>query len=83
MPLWHAHQSCDVSGLYCTVQSRCVQTALNARTSPSAVRTTMPGWLPNLKICPVLGLSAAALPALALAVAGSPLAGGIRNRETG
>ena len=50
MPLWQAHQSCDVSALNCTVQSRCVQTALNARTSPSAVRTTMPGLLPNLKI---------------------------------
>ena len=30
MPLWHAHQSCEVSFLNCTVQSRCVQTPLNA-----------------------------------------------------
>ena len=43
----------------------------------------MPGWLPNLKIVPQFGLSAAALPATTLAVAGSPLAGGTRNRETG
>ena len=47
--------------MYCTVQSRWVQTALNARTSPSAVRTTMPGLLPNLKIFALLGRSAAAL----------------------
>src|SRR5690348_6756353 len=40
VPLWHAHQSCNVSVLNCTVQSRCVHTALNARRSPSAVRTT-------------------------------------------
>src|SRR4029077_10473935 len=83
VPLWQAHQSCAVSVLNCTVQSRCVHTALNARMSPSAVRTTMPGRLPNLKIRPLFGLRAAALPALALAVGGSPLAGGIRNRETG
>ena len=83
MPLWHAHQICDVSVLYCTVHSRCVQTALNARTSPSGVRTTMPGLLPNLKIFPEFGFNSAALHATALAVSGSPLSGGIRYRETG
>src|SRR6266487_147101 len=83
MPLWQAHQNRAVSLLNWTVQSRCVQTALNARTSPSAVRTTIPGLLPNLKIEAEFGLSAIARPATALAVAGSPLAGGTRNRETG
>ena len=51
--------------------------------SPSTVRTTIPGRLPNLKMWALFGLSAAALPAPALAVAGSPLAGGIRNCDTG
>src|SRR5581483_8463707 len=83
VPLWHAHQSCEVSVLNCTVQSRCVQTALNARISPSAVRTTIPGLLPNLKIAAELGFNAAAGPADADCVAGSPLAGGIKNCETG
>ena len=73
----------EVSFLNWTVQSRCVHTALKARTSPSAVRTTMPGRLPNLKIFALFGRSADALPALALAVAGSPPAGGIRKRDTG
>src|SRR5213596_1438732 len=83
MPLWQAHQSCEVSFLNCTVQSRCVQTALNARISPSAVRTTMPGLLPTLKMAAGLRRSAPAQPATTLCVAGSPLAGGIRKRETG
>src|SRR5262249_35340845 len=83
VPLWHAHQSCDVSALNCTVQSRCEQTALNARTSPSGVRTTMPGLLPNLNTFPEFGFSSDALPADALSVSGSPLAGGIRYCETG
>src|SRR5437660_6954926 len=43
----------------------------------------MPGLLPNLKIAAEFSLSAAALPTTTLAVAGSPLAGGMRNRETG
>src|SRR5919204_4549153 len=69
VPLWHAHQSCDVSLLNCTVQSRCVQTALNARMSPSAVLTTIPGLLPNLKIAAEFGLRAEAFPATTLVVA--------------
>jgi len=48
------------------VQSRCEQTALNARISPSAVRTTMPGLLPNLKIAAEFGRSAPARPATTL-----------------
>src|SRR5262249_61317836 len=80
---WQAHQIWEVSALNCTVQSRCVQTALNARTSPSGVRTTIPGLLPNLKIAPEFGLSATAFPATTLDVAGSPPTGGIRNRATG
>src|SRR5262245_48428822 len=78
VPLWHAHQSCEVSFLNCTVQSRCVQTALKARISPSAVRTTMPGLLPNLKMAAALRPSALTRPATAVCVAGSPLAGGTR-----
>src|SRR5262245_20157163 len=57
--------------------------ALNARTSPSAVRTRMPGLLPNLKMTPLFGLSADSLPAVTLAVAGSPPSGGTRYRATG
>ena len=80
MPLWHAHQSCDVSALNCTVQSRCVHTALNARTSPSAVRTTMPGLAAELENHAGVRLQRRrALPATTLAVAGSPLAGGIEK----
>src|SRR5262245_56463730 len=57
--------------------------APSARMSPSAVRTTMPGLLPNLKIFPELGFSSPARAAVADAVSGSPLGGGTRKRETG
>ena len=43
----------------------------------------MPGRLPNLKILALFGRSADAFPALALAVAGSPPAGGTRKPGTG
>ena len=84
MPLWHAHQSCDVSALNCTVQSRCVQTALNARTSPSAVRTTMPGLLPNLKMRRGVRLERRGRAGdRAVASPARRSAGGTRNRATG
>src|SRR5512138_845748 len=42
VPLWQAHQSSFMSGRYCTVQSRCVQTAETALSSPDGVSTIMP-----------------------------------------
>src|SRR5687767_11831408 len=57
--------------------------ALKARSSPSPVRTTIAGLLPNLKMIPLFGLRAAARPATAAAAADSPLAGGTRKRATG
>jgi hypothetical protein len=55
-----------------------VQIAEKARISPSGVRTTMPGLLPNLKMVPEFALIALAGPTTTLAVAGSPLGGGTR-----
>ncbi len=84
VPLWQAHQSCEVSGLNCTVHSRCVHTALNARTSPSAVRTSDARTAAELENHRRVRLAARRLCRRAtLAVAGSPLAGGTRKRETG
>ena len=47
-----AHRIWEVSALYCTVQSRCVQTAVNARNSLSGVRTKIAGLVPNGKTMP-------------------------------
>jgi hypothetical protein len=55
-----------------------VHTAENALNSPSGVRTSRPGLEPNLKVVPEFGGSWEAFAATALAVAGSPVLGGIR-----
>ena len=44
VPLWHAHQICDVSALYCTVHCRCEHTAEKARNSPSPRSNWQRGW---------------------------------------
>jgi len=66
------------------VQFKCVHTAENARRSPAAVRTRMPGRLPNLKICPVFGFTSSGLRAMVTeAAVDSPAGGGTRYRLTG
>ena len=74
--MWQAHQIWDVSALYCTVQSRCVHTALKALNSPSLVRTRMAGFEPNFSRAPELGLNSVTLPATTLSVMGSASVGG-------
>src|SRR5262249_22924221 len=82
-PLWHAHQMRDESSRNWTVQSRCVQVAENARNSPSAVRTRIPGRVPNLNILAVFGFSSATWPATTLVWGASATGGGMRNSMTG
>ena len=78
LPLWHAHQMVPISFRYCTVQSRCVHVAENARISPSWVRTRMTGLFPKRTMLPLfLGMSAS-LPALTLLTSTSPCFGGLR-----
>ena len=81
--MWQAHQMCWKSGRYCTVQLRCVQTAENARTSPVAVRTRIPGFAPKRKILPEFGGSSESLPARTRLTGASATSGGITKRKTG
>ena len=70
--------------LNCTVQFRCVQTAVKAFSSPVVVLTRIPGLLPNLKICPLFGLISTGLrSSTTLAALDSAAFGGIRYRVTG
>ncbi len=82
-PLWQAHQMRCRSGRYCTVQSRCVQVAENARNSPAAVRMTMAGLDPKGTTRPEFGARAAALPPLTESVAASATSGGARYLAIG
>src|SRR5215470_17855054 len=63
VPLWQAHQMALRSLRYWTVQSRCVHVADNARYSPSATLTRIPGSLPNWKIFHPSWASSETLPA--------------------
>jgi hypothetical protein len=63
---------------------RCVHAAENARSSPDAVRTMMPGRLPNLKIFAEFGASSSgANGSVTVDAADSALLGGTRYRATG
>ena len=57
---------------------RVVHTALKACSSPSCVRISNPGRLPNLKSNPEFAFTCEAWAATTLCVTGSPLAGGMR-----
>ncbi len=56
---------------------------LKARNSPSAVRISNPGRLPNRNRRPLFSGISASVAATTLATAGSPLSGGIKKRQTG
>ena len=65
------------------MHDRCVQTAVNARSSPPASRTTIAGSAPKGTRRPLLGRSDEALPALTVSEVSSGTSGGLRNRRTG
>src|SRR3990172_41842 len=74
-PSWQAHQITRSSALNWIVQPRWVQTALNARYPPSAVRTRMPGWAPKGKVLKLPGASSSFFAASTRRVAASATLG--------
>jgi hypothetical protein len=66
------------------MQARCVQIAVNARKSPPGIRINIPGWLPNLKICPLFALTSPGLTdRFTVLVVDSSTLGGIMYLVTG